>query len=811
MEKLRSSKPTLGVRFSLLLLFMHSRLISKISKNNKKLFVSSLIRRQLNHSRLRFWAGIAHWTTTPIKLKYYQLKFTLNRLPWAPVFVIQRVFFSKTTGLYSLVFRRRLFLHCFALLCSCRSFYYLCALRTLRSLFGQLKNVYLFSSIINPISSQVINQTLAVKNYWPLDPIHPIMTYTTTNTTSNDYFGTTFNLNLFITKVFFRFYGNIVPGFQFIASVRKLQRRFYYTYKIKLRLKYIRFLHCGSARRVSFFMRNRRKLSSRRLPLHSYDFCKLIVHINNQRIVKEKKPVYCMLSRTPFWWRYAILRGLRAPFRLGFYIFRSLSRSVVWHFAPIFFLFFTSLRIRVRYNLTGSTPNLPLIWKLLLAQKDFLAGRAKSVNRTVRPLPVQCNYLRVRYSSGFTTYPLKQSVVALSRGSLLPSPFVSGFKRNWFVTYSFFAKASKRLFRFCLPWRAKLSFLNKRRRWIWVRRRQYWFDPTDTGLFVLGGMRNLRLFRTRRRPFLRKRFIQLRLHWNRLSYPYQVSGYTGSPSLVTRSDTLNLTYCKMRTLCAERIFCREGNLYFNLRPFLSTTLRVFSFFRDVVSKTFDTINNLTVVPKAALRNWRLLISGEVDWDHRRRKFIPLRGSYVSTYFSAYINRFFEYFLGTRVGTIVNFELLARVSPVDFFFLEMVKSRLFAMNSAFSTIFFINEFIDLLFMALRLRNFNHLIAYINRLLKSLVLWDHKRFFVFFFSAFREQFLPFFPELGITGLQIIIRGKIGVGGNSRKRSMALRLGVTSRTHTFINTYTLNTWLNTTTGALGLRIFLYGVTNN
>lgn len=96
------------------------------------------------------------------------------------------------------------------------------------------------------------------------------------------------------------------------------------------------------------------------------------------------------------------------------------------------------------------------------------------------------------------------------------------------------------------------------------------------------------------------------------------------------------------------------------------------------------------------------------------------GRYVGSYFANYVNRFFEYYLGTRVATSVNFELIARVTLVEFFMLESIKSRLRPADSLFSTIFFVNEFIDLLFLALRSKNFNHLITYLNRLLKSLVI-------------------------------------------------------------------------------------------
>jgi len=67
-------------------------------------------------------------------------------------------------------------------------------------------------------------------------------------------------------------------------------------------------------------------------------------------------------------------------------------------------------------------------------------------------------------------------------------------------------------------------------------------------------------------------------------------------------------------------------------------------------------------------------------------------------------------------------------------------------------------------------------------------------------------PCFEELKILGFKVLIKGKVGVGGNSRKRSIVLKLGKLTTTRNFTNIHSINTWLNTLTGALGLRIILY-----
>lgn len=64
-------------------------------------------------------------------------------------------------------------------------------------------------------------------------------------------------------------------------------------------------------------------------------------------------------------------------------------------------------------------------------------------------------------------------------------------------------------------------------------------------------------------------------------------------------------------------------------------------------------------------------------------------------------------------------------------------------------------------------------------------------------------PLFDYLGIRGLKILIKGKVGVGGNSRKRSIALVLGSTTSTALYSSAHSINRLLSTTTGALGFRV--------
>ena len=56
-----------------------------------------------------------------------------------------------------------------------------------------------------------------------------------------------------------------------------------------------------------------------------------------------------------------------------------------------------------------------------------------------------------------------------------------------------------------------------------------------------------------------------------------------------------------------------------------------------------------------------------------------------------------------------------------------------------------------------------------------------------------------------MRIIIRGKVAVGGNSRRRKLILNINKTSIMQLNFKIYSFNKLLNTKTGALGLRIIV------
>lgn len=187
------------------------------------------------------------------------------------------------------------------------------------------------------------------------------------------------------------------------------------------------------------------------------------------------------------------------------------------------------------------------------------------------------------------------------------------------------------------------------------------------------------------------------------------------------------------------------------------------------------------------------------------KFTPISERYASSYFTNIVNKFFAYQLNALIITAILFDVYKKLTFSELVALRDFAARLILFSSQFSTIFFLGEFIDVIYFSLKLKNLTVIFDYVQRILKKLVIWDHKKFLFFFFNLYREQMYPLFDFLEIYGLRIMIKGKVGVGGNSRKRSIVLILGSTTTTATYTNIYTMNRLLTTSTGALGFRVWL------
>ena len=179
--------------------------------------------------------------------------------------------------------------------------------------------------------------------------------------------------------------------------------------------------------------------------------------------------------------------------------------------------------------------------------------------------------------------------------------------------------------------------------------------------------------------------------------------------------------------------------------------------------------------------------------------------YYSETVTSLLNAHLSYFLGTPSSLFLNFKFSDSLSRLDLGIVTSIKLRLRHLSSTFSNIIFIPEFLDILYFTLLARDLVGLKTYVRKTFSKLSIWDHKRFTTLLFNMFSHQLYPIFERLGILGFYIRIKGKLGVGGNSRKRSASASMGEISTSNYPSTASFLNSTITTPTGVLGLQILI------
>lgn len=94
------------------------------------------------------------------------------------------------------------------------------------------------------------------------------------------------------------------------------------------------------------------------------------------------------------------------------------------------------------------------------------------------------------------------------------------------------------------------------------------------------------------------------------------------------------------------------------------------------------------------------------------------------------------------------------------------------------------------------------------LARLKLWQHRNFFKFIMFLVESYVSSMFKAFNVTGFQFEVKGKISLGGNSRKKKLALRLRNTFKSNIKVRSKYMFRPLKTISGALGVRMWIYYV---
>ena len=92
--------------------------------------------------------------------------------------------------------------------------------------------------------------------------------------------------------------------------------------------------------------------------------------------------------------------------------------------------------------------------------------------------------------------------------------------------------------------------------------------------------------------------------------------------------------------------------------------------------------------------------------------------------------------------------------------------------------------------------------------KLKFWQHRNFFKFIMFLVESYVSSMFKSFNVTGFQFEVKGKISLGGNSRKKKLSLRIRNTFKSNLKVRSKYLFKPIKTISGALGLKIWIYYV---
>ena len=185
-------------------------------------------------------------------------------------------------------------------------------------------------------------------------------------------------------------------------------------------------------------------------------------------------------------------------------------------------------------------------------------------------------------------------------------------------------------------------------------------------------------------------------------------------------------------------------------------------------------------------------------------------NYAAKFMTSLIIPQLEVLLNAPTSLSVSFSFASRVDRITVNYVNLIKLRLRYLAAVFVNVLFISEFVDIVFYALASRNLKGFLEYIRRIFNRLSIWEHKRFATVLINLFYSHFLPLFPLLNIQGLYFQIKGKLGVGGNSRKRKVSLKIGKTATSWNSAAASFVNSTITTPTGVLGVKLLVLTQSN-
>lgn len=121
-------------------------------------------------------------------------------------------------------------------------------------------------------------------------------------------------------------------------------------------------------------------------------------------------------------------------------------------------------------------------------------------------------------------------------------------------------------------------------------------------------------------------------------------------------------------------------------------------------------------------------------------------------------------------------------------------------------FFLGEALSIMHLSFIMHDPKLLISWFSAIIKRISFWKTRLVFRFFRYLIQNYFSKLFSQLQVKGIKVRLKGKISVSGNSRKRTILYRAGLTSHSTTKLRVLNEFTTINTFTGVMGFQIWLF-----
>ena len=121
-------------------------------------------------------------------------------------------------------------------------------------------------------------------------------------------------------------------------------------------------------------------------------------------------------------------------------------------------------------------------------------------------------------------------------------------------------------------------------------------------------------------------------------------------------------------------------------------------------------------------------------------------------------------------------------------------------------FFLEEAIHIMHLSFRLHDATLMSSWLKAIIKRISFWKTRSIFRFLKYLFNNYVRHYLGYMGIKGLKIRLKGKISAAGNSRKRNILFRSGVSSYSAVNLKCVSDFSTIGTFTGVMGFQVWLF-----